>query len=909
MDAFAALGSAANTCQFLEYSFKILNQVKAVRNAGAVNPDLERDTRYLTEVSGKLAHKAPGNRDLGEIASHCTSLSRQLLDELSKTKPKDSRSKWQSFKAVESAQPADDRLDETQLTECFVESRETSEKLSTITKNGHALQSDVLTIRDSLDRLRPNMEAQYIGKDTSEMVASFVNRTDEALNRVKQISILNLVRFPGVHERFDLIEDAHEGTFNWLLDDGSDQPISSPGSQGVSVNGENDDNSEGKTILSASKTGSTNNVCNEALAETRKSFLSWLQSDCGAFWITGKPGAGKSTLMKYICLHENLNRYLNVWATGSGLTLGKFFFWKPGTEAQKSIQGLFRGLIFSVLERSPDLIPTAFPDLWDMAGASAAAMPAGLRANNYKFAFFIDGLDEFEGRHLELLQELNHWMTAYPNHVKCCVSSREHKRDIYRSVEHRLSRIPRHLRLSYSGMEIIQETVAQKAEGVLLWVSLVLGAVEDGLFSGDSVPELVDRIKHCPTELEALFEQLLRSIHPADRKFAFSALSWVLYIPRHKEAAGNSVGVPLWGSAASNLSLVELLSVEATENELWRKQFNVECNWETFIHSSCRKVYGKCKGLLEVRGELNTRKSMLESHVALTHRSVVEFLDTIHACTFMGQYNQEFDPFQATMKGLLALLKYNTSQHFSWDFSNTWLSSCYNDPDIKDSLMRIATRAEPNYEVHRYAYLLKSLHHWPPLTIEDSKLHISSSMSARRYTCVMSKFSHLGCDLNRVYKERREPYDWLLHSKWTLWKVNIWNMLTYASHRRSKDGASTFGHIVDQLLRMGADANLTILTSEETIKESEVAWLTPTTGWICFRLFSGTYLPAAWEWATACTHHPGSDVYGHLLVESEKKELGHLFLSGQFHSLVGFATFHFWLNGLKGVMITIVTKG
>lgn len=40
---------------------------------------------------------------------------------------------------------------------------------------------------------------------------------DNALRRVHQTSILNLVKFPGVHERFDLIAGAHQKTFEWLF--------------------------------------------------------------------------------------------------------------------------------------------------------------------------------------------------------------------------------------------------------------------------------------------------------------------------------------------------------------------------------------------------------------------------------------------------------------------------------------------------------------------------------------------------------------------------------------------------------------------------------------------------------------------------------------------------------------------
>ncbi|KAK8011123.1 hypothetical protein PG990_010088 [Apiospora arundinis] len=666
MDGFTALGIAANICQFVEYSFKILNKVKAVQKAGAVDHDLERDTRYLKEVAGKVAHQTSGHGGLDELANDCTSLSEQLLGELSKIQPKDSRSKWQSFKAVvRSERKKHDMSDlEAKLERCRSQftlqltdlmRRETNEKLNNITKSGHALQSDLLTLRYSLENLRPTMEAQYIGKDTTELIESFVNRMDKALNKVKQVSILNLVRFPGVHERFDLISDAHQSTFDWLLDEDKYENVSTaPGSPEASVNG--DDDIEGMSDSSDSTTDSTGSDFSPALIAARNSFISWLQNDGGVFWITGKPGAGKSTLMKYICLHGNLTPYLDMWATGSGLALGRFFFWKPGTAAQKSIQGLFRGLLFSLLESSPDLIPTAFPDLWDMAEASTVALPVtleyrdiikafrnvlqdALRTSKYKVAFFIDGLDEFEGRHLELLQELDSWVKTYPNHVKCCVSSREYiifqeylsvyptiqlhkltERDIRRSVEHRLNHIPGHLRLDSTGMKKIQDKVALKAEGVFLWVSLVLGSIEDGMFSGSSVSELVARIEHCPVELEDLFEQLLKSIHQADRKFAFSALKWVLYILRREDEIANARAAsptslsPFQGSHAMGLSLVEFSALETTENDLWEKDFTDKNDWEIFIPTSCRKVYGKVCWKYE---EILTGKTVCSKRMSL----------------------------------------------------------------------------------------------------------------------------------------------------------------------------------------------------------------------------------------------------------------------------------------------------
>lgn len=42
-------------------------------------------------------------------------------------------------------------------------------------------------------------------------------------------------------------------------------------------------------------------------------FLSWLRFGKGVFWISGKPGSGKSTLMKYLYNHKATKETLKSW--------------------------------------------------------------------------------------------------------------------------------------------------------------------------------------------------------------------------------------------------------------------------------------------------------------------------------------------------------------------------------------------------------------------------------------------------------------------------------------------------------------------------------------------------------------------------------------------------------------------
>jgi len=83
-------------------------------------------------------------------------------------------------------------------------------------------------------------------------------------------------------------------------------------------------------------------------------FIDWLKGTPQTekdliYWITGKPGSGKSTLMKFIRGHRLLNQNLQVWSGEQPLITAHFYFWNAGTNDQKSQDGLMRSLLFQCL--------------------------------------------------------------------------------------------------------------------------------------------------------------------------------------------------------------------------------------------------------------------------------------------------------------------------------------------------------------------------------------------------------------------------------------------------------------------------------------------------------------------------------------------------------------------------------
>ena len=91
-------------------------------------------------------------------------------------------------------------------------------------------------------------------------------------------------------------------------------------------------------------------------------FSSWLDSKDAVdhnriFWIKGKPGTGKSTLVKHI--HQSTQHFLL-----SEHVVAAFYFHTRGEGLQKSRLGMLRAILYQLLNSNPYLLQrfmTAFP--------------------------------------------------------------------------------------------------------------------------------------------------------------------------------------------------------------------------------------------------------------------------------------------------------------------------------------------------------------------------------------------------------------------------------------------------------------------------------------------------------------------------------------------------------------------
>lgn len=287
-------------------------------------------------------------------------------------------------------------------------------------------------------------------------------------------------------------------------------------------------------------------IFNNTIDRPWDSLKEFLKTPSSIYWINGKAGSGKSSLMRYICTHDTCQQMLDTWS-GPGKTLIiSWYFWNSGTEFQKSLRGALCSLSHQILSQDHALASKLFqihnPNVTTFGKESATdwslaelilLFEAALRSVQNHVMIFLDGLDEFNDdediiRLLLLIQK-----AAQQPRVKACVSSRPEKylvsrlelypqlklqdltaNDIRTVVVDRLKACASHW--EDSDIQKLAEKVRDRASGVFLWVRLVTDQLVRGLLHGDSQQILMERLTKLSPKMEALYEHMWRSLNGDD---------------------------------------------------------------------------------------------------------------------------------------------------------------------------------------------------------------------------------------------------------------------------------------------------------------------------------------------------------------------------------------------------------
>ncbi|KAF7919409.1 uncharacterized protein EAE98_009249 [Botrytis deweyae] len=416
-----------------------------------------------------------------------------------------------------------------------------------------------------------------------------------AVRESRQRRILDQLRFREIHARHEEIRLAHRETFEWLFHE--TQP--------------------GETFWT--------------------NFMEWLQNDNSIYWINGKAGSGKSTLMKFINDDPRLMKALRMspWADGRPVIKASFYFWYNGTSMQKSRKELMQSLLLQILELQPHLISIIFHEVFALSDndfdfekfSTEAELMRALRETldqperTSNFIFLIDGLDEYYASEQEMvtLTDLFQSLAALPR-VKFVLSSRP---------------LPAYSQAFQAGASL----ELQHAKGVFRWVDLVMEAILEGIRHCNTLYELQEEVKRLPPDLIPFYGHMWNGIKPEYRIEASQLFQLVQKAMMYNNKEQHNRGYEQSHRAVT----LFLATTEDPDQQVFARPIlplttTRKADLAKLMEGRLRS---RCMGLLDFhRAESETNVpdelKLADATVQLANRSVSEFLEIrtdILACT------------------------------------------------------------------------------------------------------------------------------------------------------------------------------------------------------------------------------------------------------------------------------------
>ncbi|KAL1593178.1 hypothetical protein SLS60_010786 [Paraconiothyrium brasiliense] len=479
-----------------------------------------------------------------------------------------------------------------------------------------------------------------------------------------QLLFLASLQYDSMVDRESRIATAHESTFRWVLQDNQSQDHQPQTTKWSNI---------GK----------------------------WLESDDQLYWITGKAGSGKSTLMKFLCspTAEMLRRtdaqknskhaidrersrchpYLEKWAGALRLVVASFYFWNSD-EFDGSHEDLISIVTDLIKDNSHVKICVASRP-WNIF-QTAFSQRANLRLEDLTF----DDIRNFVG-------------------------SKFHADKEFENLEQR--------HLSFSTK--LMDNIVVKASGVFLWVDLVVTSLLAGMRLGDRIEDFQRRLDELPPDLEKLYEKILHSLDPFYLEHAAQYFTLV-------EAAEGPLTI-------LQLSFADEESPQSAIEMRLRSFNKVEMSLR--IEAMNRRLNSRCKGFLETDRGLQgnhgiDRRNPSQITIQYLHRTVRDFIKSPKAQSFLRlSTNRNYDPSIQLCVAYLMDMK-------AWDGQQDYLTLLAGEEEERPTvtkLIRCLRKAASVAKVNEGAMIelldeLKSLIRLPDYGKALAEVHNNTQMYA-----------------------------------------------------------------------------------------------------------------------------------------------------------------------------------
>ncbi|CAH0036460.1 unnamed protein product [Clonostachys solani] len=658
MNPFTTIGLSGNIITFIEFAVQVNCSTSEIYHSATgetdANAALRKVTTHLKKASGELSAQLPAScslleKDIAALALDCKREADMMLDILStlqapvKGKLPPARVVLRTFWKRKDLQDRSKKLASLRSTLILRlvglindQNSSINKLVMDLTEAGSMVSANTMsrldklqnTIEELKDSMRKNSEDPSDPKKPNmEFIARQVDLIQEIGDPIaREQQVLKNLRFESMMMRESAVAEAHAQTYEWVF-------------------------------------------------SRRSNFRQWLSHGEDIFWISGKPGSGKSTLMKFISHRPETTTILRSWANGQHLVTASFYFWSSGTTMQKSLQGLFQSLLFEMMRQCPSIIPLLCPNRWGNAFLSSvdepwtwdevkAAFEKARQQRNMpaKFCFFIDGLDEYGGDHSEMIGLL--FKASESANMKLCLASRPEnifqssfgqskekmlrlqdltREDIFRYTRDKLDshRTFLHLKSSDKTYDYLVKEIVDRADGVFLWVTLVVRSLSEGITNADTVATLHKRLQQLPSDLELFFTHILNGV---------GEIYW----------EGTAKAFQMATTAVHPLPLWVFSILDEDEPNLACKTVVTPITKSDIIEQTellSKRLNARCKGLLEVRLSGSSDYPGLH-RVEFLHRTARDFLRVKSVEDLLISRQEEyFDVDEALCRGFLMQMK------------------------------------------------------------------------------------------------------------------------------------------------------------------------------------------------------------------------------------------------------------
>ena len=287
---------------------------------------------------------------------------------------------------------------------------------------------------------------------------------------------------------------------------------------------------------------------------SHSSYRQWLDNPCSILWIKGKPGAGKSTLLKYA--YNAAQEYV-----AEHVLMASFFFHGRGSELQKSLRGLYRSLLYQIIQKLPGIrrgldrgaVPFNFDQTQDHATYERQELELAdvfekclLKAAMVRsLQIYIDALDECgveaASKLIDTFRRVLGKVRIKHGTIKVCFSCRhypeitindgldiivekENSADIRKYVDTQLAQLE-----GYVSAEDLLCQIVDKSNGVFQWTVFAVSRIVFSSRFGFDAKIVEQKINDLPSDLYALYESVLTLGPSYDKQRLLLLFQWAIF--------------------------------------------------------------------------------------------------------------------------------------------------------------------------------------------------------------------------------------------------------------------------------------------------------------------------------------------------------------------------------------------